>query len=180
MLPSGGWLADANITGGIPFEGVLPEEYLGVYSEGGNGVIIGSTELDFEQIHLIFELSFLRERFGYGESADSTDLTTIFTIEMVQAAVFGVLLLDSFTPPRIAAEFFEFVGPLNVACVNGLVGEEVAFGPCADSEPILLAEVSGIEVLAAESTGINTDATEVQGVNTVTTEVEGTSTTYSE
>jgi hypothetical protein len=149
MLPSNGWLDQSQITGGIPYEGPLPEEHVGTYYEGGDGVMLGSTELDFRQANIIFELSFIRERFGFAWDEDHTDLTTMLSIQMVQDAVFGVLLLDSFTPPLIGAEFFEFIAYQQLAC-QGLLGEEVPFGACPEGFDAVESEAGSTAVITAE------------------------------
>lgn len=128
MIP--GWIPENLLTGGIPFEGPLPVQYSGRYSEGGDGIILGSTEIDFIDISVIFEQSFIVERFGYGFSPPSSEYARILTIDLVQAEVFGVLLLDGFTPPAIANEFFEFRADTQDACVGGLTGSVPIYGVC--------------------------------------------------
>lgn len=151
-LPTQGWLSESANTGGIPFDGPLPVEFIGVYYEGGNGVFIGTTELDFLQISVIFESSFIRERFGYSQSVISSGYERMLRIELVQHGVFGVLLLDSFTPPGIAAEFFEFGAFTQVACVGGLTGAVPIYGLCAVGTPVVAADINGtVPIFKAES-----------------------------
>jgi len=99
-------------------------EYTGLYYEGGNGEILGSTEVDFRQIAAIFTVSFLRERFGYGRSLYSDAYVRILNILLVQQQVFGVILVDSFTPPGIGNEFFEFAPYTQDACCDDCPGSE--------------------------------------------------------
>lgn len=142
MLPANGWLADANVTGGLPFDGPLPEEFSGLYTEGGDGVVLGATELDFKQSHIIFELSFIRERFGFGKSlvVGAKDYVRILSIELVQDSVFGVLMIDSFTPPAIANEFFEFDYFKQKACILAPTGLDVAFTPSVEGNDVVVVE----------------------------------------
>lgn len=142
-LPTNGWLDESVNTGGIPFEGPLPEEYTGQYFEGGDGVLLGQTEIDFLQIAIIFELSFIRERFGYSMSPGTSEFARTLTIQLVQAEVFGVLLIDSFTPPNIANEFFEFAAYVQAACDGGLSGSTPLFGPCKTGEDVVAEELVG-------------------------------------
>lgn len=145
-----GWLPENLNTGGTPFEGPLPVEYKGRYYEGGDGVILGSTEIDFVDIDVIFEQSFIVERFGYGISPPSQEYARILTIDLVQAQVFGVLLLDGFTPPAIANEFFEFQLPPQLACDGGLTGSTPLFGVCQTGTPVTAAEVLGASTVFTE------------------------------
>ena len=150
MLPALGWLLESLNTGGTPFEGPLPVEYVGTYYEGGNGILIGATELDFTQIAVIFESSFIRERFGYAASPLSGDYERMLRIELVQAEVFGVLLLDSFTPPAIAAEFFEFPAYQQAACVGGVTGTPPIYGVCKTGTVVASADVIGTAPIFTE------------------------------
>lgn len=140
MLP-GTWLPESDNTGGIPFEGRLPVPYDGIYTEGGNGTLMGTTELDFQQVALIFIQSFLVETFGYGPHEASYERT--LRIILRQPEVFGVLLLDSFTPPAVAGEFFEFPADIQDACQGDvLVGIDPTFGACETSIEPTFAEPS--------------------------------------
>lgn len=135
MLPVQGWLAEQNNTNIDPVEGPLPVEYSGRYYEGGDGVIVGSTELDFRQVSAIFVLSFIRERFGYGRSQASSHWVRILNIDLVQQNAFGVILLDSFTPPAVANEFFEFLAYTQDACCDDCPVELVSvYSGCTASE----------------------------------------------
>lgn len=149
-LPSGGWLPENLLTGGVPFDGPLPVEYSGHYSEGGDGTILGATEIDFVQAAVIFEQSFIRERFGYGLSPGTSDFARVLTIDLVQAEVFGVLLLDSFTPPAISNEFFEFPAYQQAACVGGISAAVPIFGLCASGTPTVATEVLGTSPVFTE------------------------------
>lgn len=113
MIP-GTWLPESDNTGGIPYPGRLPVSFDGVYTEGGNGTLMGQTELDFQQVSLIFIQSFIQETFGYGPHEANYERT--LRIILRQQEVFGVLLLDSFTPPAVAGEFFEFPADIQDAC----------------------------------------------------------------
>lgn len=149
-LPAQGWLPENLNTGGNPFEGPLPVEYKGTYYEGADGVMLGATELDFVQVSIIFERSFIRERFGYGLSPGTSDFARMLTIDLVQAEVFGVLLLDSFTPPAIANEFFEFPAYTQAACVGGLEGSVPIYGLCAAGTPVMATEQVGAPTVFTE------------------------------
>lgn len=129
-LPDNGWLSEGSETGGTPFEGLLPVPYSGRYYEGADGTLLGTTEIDFSQISIIFELSFILERFGYGRSPGTTEFARMLQIDLVQAEVFGVILLDSFTPPAIANEFFEFPAYTQLACVGGEEASVPMYGTC--------------------------------------------------
>jgi hypothetical protein len=147
-----GWLPEGMNTGGIPFEGPLPVEYIGVYHEGGDGTFIGVTELDFRQIAVIFESSFIRERFGYSASPINGDYEPMLRIELVQDGVFGVLLLDSFTPPAIAAEFFEFPAYVQDACVGGITATTPIYGSCASGTVVAATDIEGtVPIFTEES-----------------------------
>lgn len=150
MLSGQGWLTENLLTGGAPFAEPLPEDYVGLYWEGGDGTILGATELDFSQINVLFEQSFIRERFGYGIEPGTGDYTRVLTIELVQANVFGVLLLDSFTPPAIANEFFEFAAYTQLACVDGITASTPIYGSCQSGEEVDVTEVEGSTVSFSE------------------------------
>lgn len=151
-LSGQGWLPENLLTGGIPFEGPLPVEYIGVYYEGGDGTLIGATELDFQQVAVIFEASFIRERFGYSAAPGTGDYESMLRIELVQAGVFGVLLLDSFTPPAIADEFFEFGAYTQDACVGGTTGTTPLYGPSKSGTAVVATDISGaIPIFTEES-----------------------------
>lgn len=138
-----GWLPENLITGGNPFDGPLPVEYSGRYTEGGTGEMIGSTELSFKRLGVIFEASFIRERFGYGTDPNSSEFVRVLSIDLVQDGVFGVLLLDNFEPPAIAAEFFEFDAYTQLACVGGEEASVPLYGPCKTGEPVEALELVG-------------------------------------
>lgn len=140
MIPATGWLPHANNQNALPAGGRLPKEFAAHYFEGGDGVILGATELDFSQVSILFVTSFVRERFGYGRAVPGPDLTTILTVDLVQPDVFGVLLLDSFTPPAIAEEFFEFDAYTQLACLGGIPGTPGEFGACLVSTPVNYAD----------------------------------------
>jgi hypothetical protein len=144
VIPATGWLTHENNQGALPAGGLLPKEFVGHYFEGGDGVIIGATELDFLQVAVLFVTSFIRERFGYGKSATSENFVPILTIDLVQPEVFGVLLLDSFTPPAIAAEFFEFPAYTQGACMGGVPGTPGEFGTCLVSTPVDVVEAEPV------------------------------------
>ena len=127
---SGLWLSESNNTNLDPPGEFLPVEYIGTYYEGGDGVIVGGVELDFTQIAAIFVVSFIRERFGYGASLYSRAWVRILNIALVQQQVFGVIIVDSFTPPAVANEFFEFPAYTQLACVAGDEGSDEPFGSC--------------------------------------------------
>lgn len=131
---SGVWLAESNNTNLDPPPEFLPEEYTGLYYEGGNGVIIGASEVDFRQIAAIFTISFIRERFGYGHSLYSDAYVRILNILLVQQQVFGVILVDSFTPPGIGNEFFEFEAYTQDACVGVPDSTVPVFSTCQDAD----------------------------------------------
>lgn len=132
MLPSTGWLSEAANTGGNPIDGPLPVEYAVQYTDGGTGVVLGATDLPLSQVAALFELSFLRETFGYGTNPVVVgQYCRVLAIELVQAQVFGVLLLDSFTPPAISNEFFEFDAYMQTACDGGDEGAVPIYGLCA-------------------------------------------------
>lgn len=149
-LPAQGWLPEILNTNGIPLEGLLPEEYIGVYSEGGDGILLGVTELDFLQVAVIFDASFIREHFGYSRSPITGGFEGTLGIELVQSQVFGVLLLDSFTPPRVAEEFFEFPAYTQDACVGGIQATTPMFGLCASGIPIDTVDIEGIVPIFTE------------------------------
>lgn len=138
MLP-GTWLPESENTGGIPFEGRLPEPYEGTYTEGGNGQLMGTTELDFQQVSLLFIQSFIEETFGYGPQAASYERT--LRIILRQPEVFGVLLLDSFTPPAVAGEFFEFPPDIQDACTGSVLqGVAPVLSACETGDPTSYSE----------------------------------------
>lgn len=134
---SGNWLSESDNTNLDPPPEMLPIEYVGTYYEGGDGVIVGSSEVDFRQIAAIFTVSFLRERFGYGRSLFSAAWVRILNINLVQQQVFGVILVDSFTPPAIGNEFFEFLAYTQAACVGVPDSTDPVFSGCtvADVTP---------------------------------------------
>lgn len=151
-LSGQGWLPENLNTGGIPYEGPLPVEYVGTYTEGGDGTFIGTTELDFRQVAVIFESSFIRERFGYSAAPGTGDYEPMLSIELVQDGVFGVLLLDSFTPPAIAAEFFEFPAYTQDACVGGITATTPLYGTCASGVVVPTTDVEGtVPIFTEES-----------------------------
>jgi len=150
-LPAQGWLPTILNTNGIPFEGPLPEEYIGVYSEGGDGILLGTTELDFLQVAVIFDTSFIREHFGYSRSPITGGFEGTLRIELVQPEVFGVLLLDSFTPPRVAEEFFEFTAYTQDACVGGVLATTPMYGLCAIGTPIDTSDVESATPIFTEA-----------------------------
>jgi hypothetical protein len=150
MLPALGWLPENLNTGGIPFEGPLPVEYVGTYSDGGDGTLIGATELDFLQVAVIFESSFIRERFGYSANPMTGDYERMLLLELVQDEVFGVLLLDSFTPPAIAAEFFEFPAYTQDACVGGITATTPIYGTCASGTTVPATDIEGVPTTFTE------------------------------
>jgi hypothetical protein len=163
VIPASGWLPQANNTNSPPSGHLLPIEFVAHYFEGGDGVILGATELDFRQIELLFVTSFIRERFGFGRSSFSDSLVRMFTIDMVQPDIFGVLLLDSFTPPAVGEEFFEFPAYTQLACVGCEDGAAVSFGACALGTAVITGEDGGVEVLEIEYLPISKPFTEVAG-----------------
>jgi len=151
VIPSTGWLPQGSNTNSPPEGRLLPEEFVARYTEGGDGIILGSTEVDFKQVRLLFVTSFIRERFGYGRSAFSGAFVRILNIDLVQPNVFGVLLLDSFTPPGLADEFFEFIPYTQGACIGCIPPEEVLLSLCAMGEDVVVSEASETLVSFAES-----------------------------
>jgi len=143
MLPDTGWLPGDVDVGGIPLNSPLPTPFIGTYYEGGDGVVIGETELDFEQVSAFFEQSFIDAHFGYGHAGDGSYLR-VFYILIVQPQAFGVMLLDSFTPPPLANELFEFDSYTQLACVQGLSGAVVIFGRCKTGTPTEFNSISSV------------------------------------
>lgn len=132
MIPSTGWLDAGLNTNGIPVEGILPIPMTGTYSEGGV-FFGGTTEVDFLQIAALITLSSVAGKFGYTIGAKDVPPARMFQAILTQPKVFGMCILDSFTPPEVSQEFFEFNAYTQLACmVDPLVGVSVGF---SDSPP---------------------------------------------
>lgn len=133
MIPSTGWLPAGSNSNGLPLEGVLPVPMTGTYSEGGT-FFGGTTEVDFLQIAALITLSSVAGRFGYTVGQLGVPPARMFQATLTQPKVFGVAILDSFTPPEISQEFFEFNAYTQLAClVDPLVGVGVEFSGCFTS-----------------------------------------------
>lgn len=133
MIPSTGWLPVDSNSNGLPLEGDLPVSMVGTYSEGGT-VFGGTTEVDFTQIAALITLSSIAGKFGYTIGQLGIPPARMFQAILTQPKIFGVLILDSFTPPEVAQEFFEFNAYTQLACaVDPLVGVVVGFSSCLAS-----------------------------------------------
>ncbi len=102
MIPAGGWEPESANTGGAVFASDLPIPFDGLYTEGGDGTISKPSTLPFSQTLVESIESIVLPLFGAGPSGDRT-----MQITLRQPRVFGVLLLDSFTPSIVGYEFFD-------------------------------------------------------------------------
>lgn len=102
MIPDGGWEPESNNTGGAVFASLLPIPFDAVYTEGGDGTIKQISTLPFQQVSAETIGSVVLPVFGSGPSGDRT-----MRITLRQPKVFGVMLLDSFTPSLVGYEFFD-------------------------------------------------------------------------
>lgn len=150
MIPATGWLPQDRNQLANPSGKTLPEPFVGRYFEGGDGVILGATELDFREVTLLFVKSFIRERFGYGRSSFSDAFVAILNIDLTQNDVFGVILVDSFNPPALAAEFFEFPAYTQGACEGCIEPTHVVPVVPADDVPVVIEEDDPADIVLGE------------------------------
>lgn len=132
-LPSTGWLPIGS-TGSIEvLELVLPTPYVGTYKEGvslSNEPIVQTSNLTFEQIALIDVLSICSIVLGQNLLG-----ARAFEVSLTRQGVYGFLLLDSFTPPLITQEFFEFNAYTQLSCVgSSFTGTPPTYSGCTEGD----------------------------------------------
>lgn len=131
-IPSTGWL-DIGTTGSLEvLELDLPIPYVGIYKEGvalPNDPVIQATNLSFEQISAIAVLAAASIIVGHFFSLRA------FEVSLTRTGVYGFILLDSFTPPLITQEFFEFNAYTQLSCVgSSFTGTPPAYSGCAEGD----------------------------------------------
>lgn len=167
MIPDGGWEPESNNTGGAVFASELPIPFDGLYTEGGDGTITKLSTLPFQQVLIESIESVVLPLFGAGSSGDRT-----MRVTLRQSRVFGVLLLDSFTPSVVGYEFFE-VDPFtqDVCTAPAFIGFSPVMSGCA----VGVTEEQ-TKILGTDETFVNIDN---QAVNSFT-QVDGSATTFTD
>ncbi len=132
-LPSTGWLPLGKSGTGEVLDLVLPTPYIGTYKEGvslPNEPIVQTSNLTFEQVALIdvfAECSIILGHNLLGAAA--------FEVSLIRRGVYGFLLVDSFTPPLITQEFFEFNAYTQLSCVgSSFTGTPPAYSGCTEGD----------------------------------------------
>lgn len=142
MIPTGGFLPEAKNNGGAISASELPIPFDGVYTEGGDGTIGKASTLGFSQAGILFTGSIVDELFGTGLHNDKT-----MRITLRQPKVFGVLLLDSFTPPLVGYEFFDVDAYVQDVCLApAYTVEDPAYAGCLVGETKGQTKVDGENV----------------------------------
>ena len=129
-LPSTGWL-DIGQTGSLEVLDLeLPVDYVGTYREGVTlyqEVIIPTTNLEFTQLSQLATLADSTIVIGHTLTG-----ARAFEISLIRRGVYGFLLIDSFTPPLITQEFFEFDADTQLSCVgSSFIGTPPTYSTCA-------------------------------------------------
>lgn len=121
-LPPSGWLP-GNVSTEITTPVIpLPTPFVGSYVEGGSSIetLVARPFLEF----LLIEIGGLATTAaGYSE-----DLERTLVITLIRNEVFGTMLLDMFTPPKLSSMFYDFDAYTQLACVNGLTASVPLFG----------------------------------------------------
>jgi hypothetical protein len=141
MIPSGGWESESRNTNGPVFASDLPIPHDCIYTEGGDGTIQKESALGFLQSSIEFIESVVLPAFGSGLANART-----MRITLRQPRVFGVLLLDSFTPPLVGYEFFDVVPFTQDVCLTpAFQGFSAVLSGCAVGVDKTLVNVTGID-----------------------------------
>lgn len=118
-----GWLDPAKRTFQSFVDSALPEEFLRLMSEGGDGTLLVQIQHAFSDLRVLHEASALNERVGFGSSNERT-----YVLEFRQPFVFGVLLLDSFAPPDLAYEQgHPILAPVNACITDPVSGIDIEY-----------------------------------------------------
>jgi hypothetical protein len=140
-LPSTGWLAIGS-TGALEVLDLeLPVPYIGTYKEGvsfANDPITKATDLSFDQLSIIDVLASCSIILGY-----SVIGARAFEVSLTRNGVYGFLLVDSFTPPLVTQEFFEFNAYTQLSCVGStFFGTAPLYSACLDADDTSFVEDS--------------------------------------
>lgn len=132
-LPSTGWLPLGAIESIEVLDLELPLPYIGNYKEGvalPNEPIVGTTTLSFEQIAVIDVLAECSIILGHNLLGAAA-----FEVSLIRRGVYGFLLVDSFTPPLITQEFFEFNAYTQLSCVgSSFTGTSPTYSGCTEGD----------------------------------------------
>lgn len=130
MLPASGWLDEPQLK--RPIDALLPVPYALEYWEGGLGPIEIISPQPFPLFDDLFVASFINRRVGYVINPVPLRL---LRLEFVQINVFGVLLLDAFTPPNITPEIIDFnYSPWQACTTPAQIGTDASITPEATSD----------------------------------------------
>lgn len=133
MLPSTGWLTVGTTGSPEVLDLELPTPYTGNYKEGvglPNEPIIQASNLTFDQVAFIAVLAQCSIALGH-----NLFNARALEVSLTRQGVYGFLLLDSFTPPLITQEFFEFNAYTQLSCVgSSFTGTPPAYSGCAEGD----------------------------------------------